>query len=246
LVDECRDWWQEPTQRQAVLIVCDDEILRRYVDSGFEDAGTAGIRISGPDANPSGDDYPPAIYVSDDGASLEDARVSAQESVAPGVYAAVRTRGGTLRTVLFEQVPLMPGAPLQLERRSPDWVLVTPDGTVVARERPDVYRPADPPRPREVRVTTVGAGRGTVTWRAPARDRRGLRFYVLVGDSPRKVRDTVTTRVVGIVRARRDGRYSFGGRLGTGVRYVLVTAYQRGQRRRSAIVRAEIPLRYTG
>lgn len=246
VIDECTDWWREPTQPEAVLIVCDDGILGRYVDSGFEDAGTERIRISGPDADPRGDDYPPAIYVTEDGAGLEAARISAREPVAPGVYAAVRAPDGTLRTVLFERVPLTPGVPLRLERAPRRWRLVTPDGTVVARARPDVVRLADPPRPRDVRIRDTGGGRGTVTWRAPAGDRRGLRFAVSVGRSPRGVRDVATSRLVGIVRARRDGRYAFRGVLGTGVRYVLVTAAQRGQQRHSAVVRVEIPLRYTG
>lgn len=157
----------------------------------------------------------------------------------------MRAPDGTLRTVLFERVPLRPGVPLRLERRSRGWVLVAPDGTVVVRERPDVQRLPDPPRSRDVRVTGAG-GRATVTWRAPARDRRGLRFAVSVGDTRREVRDPMTARVAGFVRARRDGRAAFRGALGTGVRYVVVTAVQRGRERDSAVLRAEIPLRFTG
>jgi hypothetical protein len=156
LVDECADW-ETPPADGTYMVVCNQDALRSYVESGFEDPGPAGVRIDVADLERPeiGEISLPAIRRDPEGVYLDSWRITAANPIVVSVFAACR-QGGRMVAARFTSVPVEPAAPLRLSDRDPaGWRLRTEDGTTVAMETPFVVR-GDKPEAGE-RLSCGGA-----------------------------------------------------------------------------------------
>ena len=139
LVDECTDW-ETPAASGTYVVACDEEALRQYAQSGFEDPGTAGVRIdvARPDALQIGELTVPAVRRQATSAYLDDWRINAAEPATVSVYASCR-QGRRVIEARFGRVSLVPGEPLRLSDQGEDeWRLLREDGLEVADAEPGV------------------------------------------------------------------------------------------------------------
>jgi hypothetical protein len=142
LVDECSDWESAPADG-TYMTACSQDDLTAYVRSGFEDPGTAGVRIDKADvATPDVGEFSlPAVQRDFAGTYLDEYRISAARPREVAVYASCPMGPGRLVAARFGSVPVDPEQPLRLSDRAPDgWKLRTEDGRIVATATPTVVR----------------------------------------------------------------------------------------------------------
>jgi len=136
-VNECKDW-ETPATSGIYMVVCSQRALERYVASGLEDPGRAGVRIEGSETGE--EEAPvtlPAVRRNRAGVYLDDWRITAAEPVEVSVYASCPRRGRIV-AVRFDDVLLKPGRPLRVNDHAPGsaWLLTAPDGTAAAEATP--------------------------------------------------------------------------------------------------------------
>ncbi len=145
LVDECEDWTNPPA-RGTYLVACDPLALRRYVNSGLEDAGAAAVHIDDGDASQPvmGQLDIPAVRRQQNGRDFRTWRIASAEDTVIEVFASCRI-GGALVSARFDRVKLHAGQALWLDDTDDVWWrLRTPAGEAVGRTRPRVVA-GDPP-----------------------------------------------------------------------------------------------------
>ncbi len=144
-VDDCPDW-EKPATSGIYMLVCDERTLDRYVASGLEDPGGAGVRIEALDAEeaPSGPISVPAVRRNRSGTYLDDWRISAGQSIEATVYASCPS-GEKVVVARFEDVPIQQGATLTINDKGPGgaWILSESDGAPVSEAVPFTTKAKD-------------------------------------------------------------------------------------------------------
>jgi hypothetical protein len=115
------------------------------VESGFEDPGSAGVRIDLADLEDlqAGDLILPAVRRDSVGFYLDDWRITAAQRARVSVFASCR-QGKRIVAARFPSVVVDPLWPLRLSDRAPDvWRLRREDGVTVAEAEPFIVRGKD-------------------------------------------------------------------------------------------------------
>ena len=115
LVDSCADW--EPPATGAYLIVCSPDQLRRYIQSGLEDHGRAGLHIDAANAKRPAVGRPtvPAVRRDPLLRRLDDWRIASLVRARANVYASCQAGRGLIE-VRFPRVLITPSRPLTHRR----------------------------------------------------------------------------------------------------------------------------------
>lgn len=141
LVDQCADWFQPPVVG-SYLVACDPPAYQRYVRSGFEEQGTADVRIDdlSRERPRIGAASLPAILRDANLARLDGLRVRAARRTDTHVYASC-ARGRRQLAALFTSVVLEPDRPLRVDDRDQRvWRLRDERGATVAKAAPELVR----------------------------------------------------------------------------------------------------------
>lgn len=144
-IDDCSDW-EKPATSGIYMVVCNQDALDRYVASGLEDPGGAGVRIEALDAEEaaSGPVSVPAVRRNRSGTYLDDWQISARQRTEASVFASCPS-GGTVVVARFDDVPIQQGAALTIDDKGPGgtWVLSEPGGAPVAEAVPFTTKAKD-------------------------------------------------------------------------------------------------------
>ncbi len=138
LVDQCADW-ESPPAAGTYMVACDQGSLSAYLASGFEDPGTAGVRIDvARVGNPHVGEYAlPAIRRNRDGVYLDAWRLVGANRRVVSVFASCPFNGAII-AASFPEVVVDPAQPLRLRDSGPGgrWRLTKPNGSVGATAVP--------------------------------------------------------------------------------------------------------------
>lgn len=141
LIDECSDWESAPAVG-TYLVACDPVALRRYVNSGLEDPGKAGVHIDdgAPAAPQMGALDVPAVRRAQSGVDFDTWRIASARPTEVDVYASC-VAGDALLEARFRSVPLYPDRPLRLDDSlGRVWRLRGPAGATIEDASPRVVK----------------------------------------------------------------------------------------------------------
>jgi hypothetical protein len=125
------------------MVACSQDDLTAYVRSGFEDPGTAGVRIDKADVvTPDVGEFSlPAVQRDFAGNYLDEYRITAARPHEVAIYASCPMGAKRLVAARFGSVRVDPDEPLRLSDRAPgEWRLVTEDGEPRASATPVLVR----------------------------------------------------------------------------------------------------------
>jgi hypothetical protein len=143
-IDQCSDW-EKPATSGIYMVACSQTDLDRYVKSGLEDPGDAGVRIEALESEaPGGPVSIPAVRRNRSGTYLGDWTITAAQKTEVSIFASCPNAGKVV-VGRFEEVEIEPGAELSVNDHGPGgvWVLEDAGGAPVGATLPFTTKAKD-------------------------------------------------------------------------------------------------------